>query len=190
VTPVGPFGPPSSGFGFGVPLSSASAIARGAGGNDLSDREQYERAILLLKETVLFRRMSWRLVGDLVMLEGIRIVHDAVDRTQVDFAVLVVLEGTLILSRVGDVHGPLESPIPLPDPPPALVRFVELSPGVYVRNDSRFVSFDPSQRCVEAPREKAFRYYALRRQLLKRLPTQVWAGLDPAAVGGNLAVLV
>src|SRR6185295_9340672 len=89
VTPVGPFGPPSSGFGFGVPLSSASAIARGAGGNDLSDREQYERAILLLKETVLFRRMSWRLVGDLVMLEGIRIVHDAVDRTQVDFAVLV-----------------------------------------------------------------------------------------------------
>jgi hypothetical protein len=158
------------------------------GGGDLSDRELGERAIVLLKQTPLFRHMSWRLLGDLVTIEGLRVAHDATERIQLNFAVLVVLEGTLIVGLSSSNHPPLDSPIP---PPPIVEDVVELGPGVYLKNNPALPEvLVGDHRTIEAPRKQAFRFYALRSETLHQVPTQVLAGMDPGAIGGNLEVLL
>jgi hypothetical protein len=180
------FGPPGSG---GTPRSFGPMARTVDRGGDLSDRELREHAVVLLKQTPLFRRMSWRLLSDLVALEGVQVVHDAIGRIPIDFAVLVVLEGTLIVSLQGQGHSPVDSPVPPPNPGDSPI-LLELAPGVYLRNDPKLALFPTNDRSIEAPRKQALRYYALESHTLSGLPTQVLAGMDAAAVGGNLEVLL
>src|SRR5438093_1616192 len=63
-----------------------------------SDVELRERATELLKRAPLFHRMSWRLLRDLVTLEGLTVAEDGRTPLAVDFAVVVVLEGRLIVT--------------------------------------------------------------------------------------------
>jgi hypothetical protein len=166
--------------GFGPPSRKVkSVIARMANRvSDHSDQELHERACVMMKQTPLFRRMSWRLLGDLVAVEGLRVAHDASDPTVLDFSVLVVLEGTLIVRTTA--------------PAPPFDKVVELPPGVYLKSDPVLVPTPPdAKRTIEAPLSQELRYYALTPETLRRLPTQVLAGMDATTLPtGELEVLL
>jgi len=133
-----------------------------------------------MKQHPLFHRMSWRLLGDLVTLEGLSVALDGHTHQDIDFAVLVVLEGTLIVSIPGPRNTPLDTPLP-PTMPPAVVESVELVPRVYLRVDP-ILPKAASELRVEAPRDQVLRFYALTRTRYVALPAQVLAGLEPSAL--------
>ena len=167
-------------FGFTVPpRKRAASVAQAANRpGDLTDSELRERAIIAMKNSTFCPRMSWRLIGDLLAVEGLRIARPGNARMPLDFVALAVLEGTIIVRTgvAGDVK-PLDSPIPRNQND----NSVELVPGLYTITDAIFPQPTPpadSTRTIESPRGQVNRFYAVTVDTIRRLPAQALAGIN------------
>src|SRR6185295_5523351 len=137
-----------------------------------------EQTAALLKREPIFHRLGWRLLTDLVATTDIAAVSDGHTVFTIDFAVLAVLEGTLIVSDDMARLTPLDSPVVLP--PIALFFCRELRPGIYLRTDPVFPPWNKLR--IEAPAGRVLRFWVLDKVTLDETPAQVRNALDPSGL--------
>ena len=129
-----------------------------------TDAELRERVEQALKNTVLFHRVSRRLLADLIEVVGVRHIDGpAPINTNTMPAVLVVLEGELYV-YVG------------------ATRFV-LRPGTYLALDPIMIGIDWPNAKIEPPPDQPIRVFLLDKQFfLGRMPPVIINTLDTAAL--------
>ena len=140
--------------------------------------ELREQTVALLKKDPVFHRLGWRLLTDLVTIAGISAMPDGHTVFTIDFAVLAVLEGTLIVSNDTARTTPLQSPVPPKVPPPTFQ--LELRPGLYLRTDPIFPHWNILR--IEAPSGRTLRCWILPKDTLDTTPSQVRNALDPTGL--------
>jgi hypothetical protein len=129
-----------------------------------AEEELVERTLTLLKRTPLFRKVSRRLVTDVIAAHGFTEVDRAPGPLVLDGvqpAILVVVEGAL------EVRGP---------------SHLLLQPGAYLRPDPPLVGINWANSKIESAEPERVRVFLLNIAQMQQLPRVVINALDLSAL--------